>query len=85
MAKDINIMTLDEVIYQLEAYRNNYGGAVPVFITEGTMPNGLAALKSTMVVNASNPSESNPTAPRIDMDIVVLANFELPEGWNNRS
>ena len=73
----IKYITLDRLIDILQSYRENFGGNIPIMLSDKNSPNSLTNLVGAYVIDIIDPETDEP------QEVILLCNMEEDELVND--
>ena len=73
----IKYITLDGLIDILQSYRENFGGNIPIMLSDKNSPNSLTNLVGTYVIDIIDPETDE------SQEVILLCNMEEDELVND--
>ena len=69
----IKYITLDRLIDILQSYRENFGGTIPIMLSDKNSPNSLTNLVGAYVIDIIDPETDE------SQEVILLCNMEKDE------
>ena len=73
----IKYITLDRLIDILQSYRENFGGNIPIMLSDKNSPNSLTNLVGAYVIDIMDPETDE------SQEVILLCNMEEDELLND--
>ena len=73
----IKYITLDRLIDILQSYKDNFGGNIPIMLSDKNSPNSLTNLVGTYVIDIMDPKTDE------SQEVILLCNMEEDELVND--
>ena len=73
----IKYITLDRLIDILQSYRENFGGNIPIMLSDKNSPNSLTNLVGAYVIDIMDPETDE------SQEVILLCNMEEEELLND--